>query len=831
MMRERKSASEGKLLCSLAVLLTLAVLTAGLAHAGSRTLGSNVQVTDDDFNNTEFAEANRPDVAVNGYKVYAVWEDTRDDPYGSAAEIYFARSTDGGATWSANVNLSQDVVDGIEYPAIAADATGWVYVIWGSYLPPDPAEYAVYMTRSYDDGQTFETPWMLGYHTADWYTFVPEIAVEPTGGYVYVVINAPWTSSTYDIYVTRSSDHGENWSSWQWINDVDGAGIEHSAYDGPLMSIVASDAIVCVAWEDGRDGYMRIYGDCSTDHGAHWGTDFVISPSGVTASHPRLALAPDGALYAAYQVDDAIYVRRSTNNGTSWSSPVQVATDITEGPPPLHRNWDMAIDGNGTVAIVWMATKSSITGDQYINLSTSIDDGQSFTTLWGIQDFDGGHEQPAIAAAGSGDYARAYLVWDVDSADNDQIWSARLELDATPPTVPSNLQATPGDTVVDLSWTAATDRNGISGYYVLRATQSGGPYTVINPFIITDTSYRDVGLSSGTYYYKVYAVDGTGNVGSTSNEASATVTAGSDLPLNGTLAYEAGTSDIRLNDLPGLSNERTLTQGESPHFSPDGSRVYYYSGHTILSRPVGGGNAQSHYYDGDLTPWFDIPSDTSYFARIEQQFYAGINPGEMCYAWEPHYGPFDGDDVYVATTTYAQSVALSPDRQWLAYTTVGWCSGPYWGHYSVSRLCLVNLNTEEKTCTEGLYNYQDPDFAPSGGWLVFAADFSGQHEIWKAQVQSDGSLADFTQLTRSDGKWSLQPAWSSDGHWVVFVRGDPAGDDVKLPELQNPQLYAVRADGSSLRALSVSGEEPDWYGGGPAAMNYQIYLPLTLRNR
>ncbi|MGB9723040.1 MAG: hypothetical protein ACP5OO_02195 [Chloroflexia bacterium] len=49
--------------------------------------------------------------------------------------------------------------------------------------------------------------------------------------------------------------------------------------------------------------------------------------------------------------------------------------------------------------------------------------------------------------------------------------------------------------MVDLTWTAATDRNGISGYYVLRATQSGGPYTLLNPRLVTGTAYRDDGAS------------------------------------------------------------------------------------------------------------------------------------------------------------------------------------------------------------------------------------------------------------------------------------------------------------------------------------------------
>ncbi len=805
------------------------ILAVGIAHAGSKILGGNVQVTDDSFNQTEFGEANQPDVAANGPKVYVVWEDTRDSALGSTAEIYFARSTDYGASWSTNVNLSQGVDNeiGLSDPAVAADTTGWVYAIWANPYPPGDAAYAVYMARSSDHGQTFETPWLLGYHTSNWYSFKPQIAAEPTGGYVYVVINAPWTSSTYDIYVRRSSDHGENWENWQWINDVDGAGVGEGSFQGPVMDVTADDSLVCVVWEDGRDGYMRVYGDCSADHGANWGTDFAVSPAGVTATDPHLALAPDGALYAAYQADDKIYVRRSTNKGASWSDPVQAAAQAAEGTPPWHRGWDLAVDGNGTVAVVWIMIRSSITGNTAVNLSTSIDGGQSFTTLFNVQGFDGAHREPAIAAVGSGDYARAYLVWHVESADNDQIWSARAELDATPPTAPSNLQATPGDTVVDLTWTAATDRNGISGYYVLRATQSGGPYEIINPFPLTETSYRDVGLSNGTYYYKVYAVDGTGNIGPTSNEVGVAVTAGTDLPVNGILAYEAGTDDVRLNDLPGLGNERTLVQGAQPLFSPDGSRVYYYSNNAILSRPVDGGNAQTHYADDDLTNWFDIPADTGYFARIERQYYAGVNPGG-CYAYEPHYGPFGGSNLYVASTALAFGVALSPDRRWLAYTTVGVCGPAATAEYSTMNLCLVDLNTQEKTCYDDA-NYQNPDFAPSGHRLVFAADFSGRYEIWKAQVQDDGSLTDLVQLTRSGNQWSLMPTWSSDGYWVAFVRGDPAGSDVRFPDLQNPRLYAVRADGAFLRALNITGEEPAWYGGGPAAMDYRVYLPLAVR--
>ena len=46
----------------------------------------------------------------------------------------------------------------------------------------------------------------------------------------------------------------------------------------------------------------------------------------------------------------------------------------------------------------------------------------------------------------------------------------------------------------------------------------------------TGTSYTDTGLAAGTYFYKVTAEDAAGNVGSASNQASATVTTDSTRP-------------------------------------------------------------------------------------------------------------------------------------------------------------------------------------------------------------------------------------------------------------------------------------------------------------
>jgi endonuclease I len=96
--------------------------------------------------------------------------------------------------------------------------------------------------------------------------------------------------------------------------------------------------------------------------------------------------------------------------------------------------------------------------------------------------------------------------------------------DTTPPAAPTGLQASGGQGVVDLGWSANTEPD-LAGYRVYRSTASGGPYTQINTGLVSGTSHSDTAVTSGTvYFYVLAAVDTSGNVSSDSGEASATPT-------------------------------------------------------------------------------------------------------------------------------------------------------------------------------------------------------------------------------------------------------------------------------------------------------------------
>jgi spore germination protein YaaH len=94
--------------------------------------------------------------------------------------------------------------------------------------------------------------------------------------------------------------------------------------------------------------------------------------------------------------------------------------------------------------------------------------------------------------------------------------------DTVAPSAPASLAATAGRRRVALSWSASTDTggSGLSGYRVLRATSSAGPWTQLAS--TSGTSWDDEGLQRGrTYWYVVRAVDGAGNLSASSTAVGA----------------------------------------------------------------------------------------------------------------------------------------------------------------------------------------------------------------------------------------------------------------------------------------------------------------------
>ena len=157
--------------------------------------------------------------------------------------------------------------------------------------------------------------------------------------------------------------------------------------------------------------------------------------------------------------------------------------------------------------------------------------------------------------------------------------------DSQPPSAPGTLTATAiSSSRVDLSWGAASDNVGVTGYHIERCQGSGCTnFTEIGT--ATTTSYSDTSAAAGTSYsYRVRANDAALNLGPYSNTATATTPSPDTQPPStptGLAASGVGQTSMTLSwhaasDNVGVTGYRLFRNGSKVGTSLTTS--YLYSG-------------------------------------------------------------------------------------------------------------------------------------------------------------------------------------------------------------------------------------------------------------
>ena len=205
-----------------------------------------------------------------------------------------------------------------------------------------------------------------------------------------------------------------------------------------------------------------------------------------------------------------ILAQDAAGNISPASNAVSITTRDTIAPT-APTNLIATQSGPTTASLNWTAATDNVGVSKYLILRGGVQIGTSTTTSYS----DSGLSATTVYT---------YTVEAQDSAGNTSAASASSSIttpapsDTTPPSAPTSLKATVSGTSVALSWTAATDNVGVTGYKIDRTAVQIGTSTI--------TSYNDSGLAHGTTYtYTVYAVDAAGNVSAVSNSASATIAA------------------------------------------------------------------------------------------------------------------------------------------------------------------------------------------------------------------------------------------------------------------------------------------------------------------
>ena len=144
-------------------------------------------------------ESGTPRMNIVGQDVNVVWMDNTQGNY----DILFAKSTDGGLTFSKPVNISKNLQDS-GYPEFILSGNN-VYVTWTNAITSK--NYDIFFSKSDDGGQTFADPLNISNNAgaSGW----PQIAINRD---VYV----SWVDDTpgnFDIYIAKSIDDGKSFET------------------------------------------------------------------------------------------------------------------------------------------------------------------------------------------------------------------------------------------------------------------------------------------------------------------------------------------------------------------------------------------------------------------------------------------------------------------------------------------------------------------------------------------------------------------------------------------------------------------------------------------
>ncbi len=361
--------------------------------------------------------------------VYVAWQ--RDDTLGLSSDIYFARSTDGGLSFSfpikINDNPAQTAYAEGAFPFVGAD--GDVYICWYDAYFRGHEPGSLYVDKSIDAGLNFGSDTKVAsILTPPLYTFgnsgfkaksFPSAAGDPydseklyityisdpdgyfdkrvdngkppvvpfggslsdqptinrNGNYVYVAWEDYRNGGTGpDIYFNRSTDNGQSWRIPDVgpldNGDIPGGSASH------YVRLSSSGNYVYAVWYDHRlPAGVHINFNSSWDNGQTWQLDQHVDGSATaTSTYPSIA-STGSHIYVAWQDDragtgnDDIYFTRSTDSGKTWMTPTRV--DLGDGAGASASEFPRLACQGSYVYCMWKDMRNGGTYLPYFNYSSN----------------------------------------------------------------------------------------------------------------------------------------------------------------------------------------------------------------------------------------------------------------------------------------------------------------------------------------------------------------------------------------------------------------------------------------------------------------------------
>jgi hypothetical protein len=298
--------------------------------------------------------------------------------------------------------------------------------------------------------------------------------------------------------IRYSTNLGETWSSSINLSSTLSPGSHAQGVNvqtGPNGEVYVAFAIYD-NWPSGEDAIgfakstdggitwtrSRIYGALTPNGNFNFGIRGNLKPTSIrVASFPSMAVdrsggPTNGYIYITWPQrnvspagnDPDIVMIRSTNGGTTWSSPIRVNDDLLNNGKDQYYPWCTVDQSNGNFYVVFYDNRETTNDSTGVYMAVSYDAGLSFVNFRvsdknfkpkPIAGLASGYQGDYIGIAGGG--GRAYPFWMDDRTGNYQAWITEVVIGPPCPAQPvSNPFPADGSNNVPVNTPQLTWTNG-----------------------------------------------------------------------------------------------------------------------------------------------------------------------------------------------------------------------------------------------------------------------------------------------------------------------------------------------------------------------------------
>ncbi|MEJ5352461.1 MAG: sialidase family protein [Melioribacteraceae bacterium] len=148
---------------------------------------------------------------INGVMLFIYRKGTAHINY--PARIYMIKSTNGGKTWISETQIFYDSNYDLRNVAGGYTRNGRLIIFYGKYYQASTWQAIAYR-YSDDDGLTWSSEYTINTQSTNAYSAYGQL-IEDENGYLYQTWHGIVTStSTYNVYVAKSTDNGLTWTSY-----------------------------------------------------------------------------------------------------------------------------------------------------------------------------------------------------------------------------------------------------------------------------------------------------------------------------------------------------------------------------------------------------------------------------------------------------------------------------------------------------------------------------------------------------------------------------------------------------------------------------------------